>query len=315
MEKIEYESECLYKRIEELKKQLESDEDNSENVGQDKDPKQEIEEALKKLEQFKVDKKANRLKELTRDANLITGNDNLFSNSTDFKIKSREESIRIIANDIPRTFSKDHVFKSEVYSETLQKVLEAFAMYRPDIGYVQGMSYICGIVCLLTNTEYAAFILFHNIVTKSNLFPFYRFDDTYMKQRIVIFKQIFGYNLQDLCFHFEDEGIQPNLYLYEWFMSLFAKALNMDIVCRVWDLIFLDGMSILYKTAIVILSTLEEQLMESEFDEIMQILRNTSNLITDEDEFIDAVVKTSLPHWIDVELPILEKDQLPAELL
>ena len=177
------------------------------------------------------------------------------------------------------------------------------------------MSYICGIVCLLTNTDYAAFILFHNIVTKSNLFPFYRFDDTYMKQRIVLFKQIFGYNLQDLCFHFEDEGIQPNLYLYEWFMSLFAKALNMDIVCRVWDLILLDGMPILYKTAIVILSTLEDQLMESDFDDIMRLLRDTSNLITEEDEFIEAILKTSLPQWIDLELPILEKDQLPSELL
>jgi TBC1 domain family member 14 len=168
---------------------------------------------------------------------------------------------------------------------------------------------------LLTKTDYAAFILFHNIVTKSNLFPFYRFDDTYMKQRIVIFKQIFGYNLQDLCFHFEDEGIQPNLYLYEWFMSLFAKALNIDIVCRVWDLILLDGISILYKTAIVILSTLEEELLESDFDDIMKLLRNTSNSITNEDEFIEAILKINLPQWIDLELPILEKNQLPDELI
>jgi len=135
-----------------------------------------------------------------------------------------------------------------------------------------------------------------------------------MKQRIVIFKQIFGYNLQDLCFHFEDEGILPNLYLYEWFMSLFAKALNMDIVCRVWDLILLDGIQIMYKTAIVILSTLEEQLLESDFDQIMQVLKNTSKLITEEDEFIHAILHTSLPEWIDLELPLLEKDQLPSEL-
>jgi hypothetical protein len=55
---------------------------------------------------------------------------------------SKEQSIRIIENDIPRTFSKEHVFKSELYAVTLQKVLEAFSVYRPDIGYVQGMSYI-----------------------------------------------------------------------------------------------------------------------------------------------------------------------------
>lgn len=77
----------------------------------------------------------------------------------------------------------------------------------------------------------------------------------------------------------------------------------------------MDGIQIMYKTAIVILSTLEEQLMESDFDEIMQLLRNTSKSITDEDQFIDSVLQTSLPEWIDLELPLLEKDQLPPELL
>lgn len=99
-------------------------------------------------------------------------------------------------------------------------------------------------------------------------------------------------------------------------MSLFAKALNMDIVCRVWDLILLDGVQIIYKTAIAILSTLEEELLESDFEGIMRILRDTSNLITDEDDFIlNGVLKITLPQWIDLELPLLEKDQLPVELL
>ena len=53
-------------------------------------------------------------------------------------IKSRkEESINLIEQDLPRTFSKDMLFaKSGVFYENLQKVLEAFAMYRPDIGYI-----------------------------------------------------------------------------------------------------------------------------------------------------------------------------------
>ena len=55
---------------------------------------------------------------------------------------SREESIKTIGGDIPRTLSKEHVFKSEVFAGTLQRVLTAYAMYRADIGYVQGMSYI-----------------------------------------------------------------------------------------------------------------------------------------------------------------------------
>lgn len=65
--------------------------------------------------------------------------------------KSREESIKIIENDIPRTFSKEapgFFSKDGVYYEKCLSVLEAFAIYRPDIGYVQGMSYICGLLML-----------------------------------------------------------------------------------------------------------------------------------------------------------------------
>ena len=122
---------------------------------------------------------------------------------------------------------------------------------------------------------YSGFILFHNIISKSALFSFYEFDESYMKKWIIIFKQILGFNLQELCFHFEDEGIQPNLYLYEWFMSLFSKTLNVDITCRVWDLILLEGIHILYKTAIAIFKTLQDDLLNADFDEIMVILKKS----------------------------------------
>lgn len=50
---------------------------------------------------------------------------------------SKEDSIKIIENDIPRTFSKDHFFtKNGAFTDNLRQILEAFAMYRPDIGYV-----------------------------------------------------------------------------------------------------------------------------------------------------------------------------------
>ena len=151
------------------------------------------------------------------------------------------------------------------------------------------MSYIGAIALIVTPNVYSGFILFHNIISKSALFSFYEFDESYMKQRIIIFKQILGFNLQELCFHFEDEGLQPNLYLYEWFMSLFSKTLNVDITCRVWDLILLEGIHILYKTAIAIFKTLQDDLLDADFDEIMVILKKSQEMITDEEDFVNKI--------------------------
>ena len=59
-----------------------------------------------------------------------------------------------------------------MYYDALRRILEAFTMSRPDVGYVQGMSYIAGIL-LVYNEEYAAFVLFHRMVTSATLLPFF----------------------------------------------------------------------------------------------------------------------------------------------
>ena len=65
----------------------------------------------------------------------------------------------------------------------------------------------------------------------------------------------------------------------------------------------MDGLHILYKTAIAILAMLQPALLESEFDEIMQILKSTHERITDEEEFIAQIKEVSIPEWIESELP------------
>ena len=42
------------------------------------------------------------------------------------------------------------------------------------------------------------------------------------------------------------ENIQPKQYVYEWFMTLFTRALGLTLLTRVWDLYFLDGISVLF---------------------------------------------------------------------
>ena len=61
--------------------------------------------------------------------------------------ESHEDSIVIIENDLPRTFPTINYFKSDNDKgkenvKTLRKLLRAFTWIRPDVGYVQGMSYI-----------------------------------------------------------------------------------------------------------------------------------------------------------------------------
>ncbi len=71
-----------------------------------------------------------------------------------------------------------------------------------------------------------------------------------------------------LCEHFELESVLPKTYLFEWFITLFTRVLDINLVGRVWDLFILDGHLILYQTAIAILKTLEKELLDTDFEGI-----------------------------------------------
>lgn len=55
-------------------------------------------------------------------------------------------------------------------------------------------------------------------------------------------------------------NITYHMYLLEWIITIFAKTLNPDTVCRIWDRMLFSGPAILWKCAIAILKLLEPKL-------------------------------------------------------
>ena len=68
--------------------------------------------------------------------------------------------------------------------------------------------------------------------------------------RLEIFKLLLKFNLPALHTHFEKEGLSTKMYVFEWFLTLYSKAMNLDFVSRIWDILFLEGPIVLYKTGI-----------------------------------------------------------------
>jgi hypothetical protein len=191
-------------------------------------------------------------------------------------------------------------------------------MHRPDIGYVQGMSYIAAIL-LVYMDEHPAFVTFCNMVTKFPIMPFYSFNDPHVRKILQLFKQVFQHNLPELCEHLETENIMPKQYVYEWFMTLFTRALKVELVSRVLDLYFLDGIFVLYQTAIgkfecvtsthiAILRILQTDLLDEDFEGIMRILKSVPDMVREEEKLVTYIYDVSFPKWVYDEIPQLESE-------
>lgn len=57
---------------------------------------------------------------------------------------------------------------NETLVDSLRSILEAYCLYRPDIGYVQGMACLAANF-LMVMDEYSSFVCFSNLVVRSQL--------------------------------------------------------------------------------------------------------------------------------------------------
>ena len=78
--------------------------------------------------------------------------------------------------DISYAFPSLYIFQKDgPYQDVLYSISGAYSCYRPDVGYVQGMSFIVALF-ILSLEEAVAFIAFGNLMNKPSQLAFYCVD-------------------------------------------------------------------------------------------------------------------------------------------
>jgi len=185
-----------------------------------------------------------------------------------------EASVDVIKLDLSRTFPHLGIFQhGSPFHHALDDLLSAYVCFRPDIGYVQGMSFLAAI--LLLNLDVAdAFICFANLLNRPLLHAFFRLDQPKMAEFYSHFEALFKSQLPKLHAHFQLLNLSSDLYLQEWIYTLYSRSLPLDLASRVWDLYCRDGEDFIFRTALGILKVYECVLLELDFIYAAQLLTN-----------------------------------------
>jgi len=101
-------------------------------------------------------------------------------------------------------------------------------------------------------------------------------------------------------------------------MTIFSKSLNIDLACRIWDIYMLEGMKAIFQASIGkisydigILKVFEKKLLNSEFDDILKILKNVQTINFDEDDFVELMMNTKIDEWVLIEIQKLNDEYIP----
>jgi hypothetical protein len=172
---------------------------------------------------------------------------------------------------------------------SLRRVLHAFALYNPRIGYCQSLNFLAGLLLLFVETEEQAFWLL-NIITRVYLPGTHEMSLEGSKVDLGVlmialkdsmpgvWKQIGGDELEagkksrgkrgHKLGHGGNPGSihDPNrlpaitLCMTAWFMSCFIGTLPIETVLRVWDVFFYEGSRTLFRIALTIFKLGEREI-------------------------------------------------------
>lgn len=166
----------------------------------------------------------------------------------------KEKTFTLVDGDVPRTFSQLKIFTSEgPFYRSLIEVLEIYSLYRLELGYIQGMSYIAGMICLFSTDTFTSFVNFNNIIIKYHFFDFFSFNMVVINKYYDIFTDIFKENANESWKILNSLDIPPERYIFIWFQSVFLKVLPLKISCRIWDYFLYEGILILFKTSVTLM--------------------------------------------------------------
>lgn len=98
-----------------------------------------------------------------------------------------------------------------------------------------------------------------------------------LQLRLYQFDRLIEDLLPVLHVHFLRRGIKSSMYASQWFMTLFSYRFPLDVVYRILDAIFAEGIDAMLRFALALLIRNEEAILALDFEPCLQFLKE--NLI------------------------------------
>uniref|UniRef100_T1JI64 Rab-GAP TBC domain-containing protein n=1 Tax=Strigamia maritima TaxID=126957 RepID=T1JI64_STRMM len=158
---------------------------------------------------------------------------------------------------------------------SLYNLLKAYSLLDKEVGYCQGLSFLAGVL-LLHMEENCAFEMLKHLLFHQGIRFQYKPDMVALQIQMYQLSRLIHDTYPDLYQHFENQEIAPTLYAAPWFLTMFASQFPLGFVARVFDLLFLDGMEVVFKVALVLLGNHKELIMQcTTFESVMEFLKTT----------------------------------------
>ncbi|XP_050068106.1 TBC1 domain family member 1 isoform X3 [Anopheles maculipalpis] len=191
-------------------------------------------------------------------------------------LKNLTEHQHAIFIDLGRTFPDHKYYKDAlgVGQLSLFNLLKAYSILDPELGYCQGLGFICAVL-LLHLEEADAFELLKHLMFRRQMRAKYLPDMKQFQLQLYQLSRLLKDHIPELYEWFDQHDISPTLYAAPWILTVFSSHFPLGFVVRVFDLLFLESFDVIFRCAIALLEAHKEALLQRDnFEDIMDYLKN-----------------------------------------
>lgn len=166
----------------------------------------------------------------------------------------------------PEGLSEEMLAKYEAINErgiaSLRRVLKAYAVRNPDIGYCQSMNFVAMMLLFHMDEEQSFWTLVSLIEV---ILPQDYYSTNLMGVRMDqgVFQRCLEEQMPKMHEHLQEIGVVLDPITIHWFLSIFVGVLPIYGACRVWDCLLFEGDVILFRTGLVLLQLRKRDLMNA----------------------------------------------------
>lgn len=219
---------------------------------------------------------------------------------------SIEKQIKI---DLMRTMPTHKDFQNLEKGKipVLHRILRAYLLHNPEIGYCQGMNFMVGFALLYLDEEGSFWLLVAvmEIFFSSHHYNMY-LSGTQANQKVM--DEIARQELPGMLERLDKLFCELSPVTFNWFMTIFIDSMPVEIVFVIWDWFLVFGHGILYKIALSLLRLRKNSIMKAaDALSTMRKLKMLGRSFHDLETLSEAVFDGSFKHTSEEYLEMYQK--------
>jgi hypothetical protein len=189
-----------------------------------------------------------------------------------------------IEKDLHRTFPNNENISSDDGLTVLRRVLIAYSVRNPVVGYCQSMNFIAAVLLMYLDEEQAFWVL---AALVEDILPPDYYATSLIGSRVdqQVFETCLAWKLPGMHKHFKKSGMLLEPVTVSWLLCMYINTLPLNVVLRIWDTILWEGNIVILRIGLAVCKIQESRLMlANDFVSIYRILKDPFNAIEDDEE-------------------------------